>query len=72
MIDLVVPAERSLARALALQDRGRHPRALAHLRRVLAEQLVIEIEEEFALRIGPVPCWEMIYVRGTPRGAACD
>lgn len=67
VIDLVVPEARSIARSLALRDRGEHPRAAAHLRELLGEVIVADVDEEFPLRIGPVTCWQMIYIRGTPR-----
>lgn len=69
--DLVVPEERSLARGLALRDRGRHPRSLARLREALTEVLVTDIEQQFPLCIGPINFWQMVYVRGTPKEGAC-
>lgn len=71
VIDLVVPEERTLARALALRDRGRHPRTLPALRRVLEAMLVPDVEQQFPLRFGPIALWQMVYVRGTPREGAC-
>ena len=71
VIDLVVPEARTLARALAGRDRGRHPRTLAALRRVLEEVLVPNVEQQFPLRLGPIALWQMVYVRGTPREGVC-
>ncbi|MEO5826050.1 MAG: class I SAM-dependent methyltransferase [Gemmatimonadales bacterium] len=67
VIDLVVPEARSIARSLALRDRGEHPRAGADLRALLGEVIVADVDEEFSLRIGPIACWQMVYIRGTPR-----
>jgi SAM-dependent methyltransferase len=66
VIDLYVPDASGLPRALALADRGRFPRALPHLRNLIATACTIEVEEPFRLRLGPITLWKMVYFEARP------
>ena len=61
VIDLVVPSEPGLARSLALADRGHFPRALPHLRGLIATSFCLDAEALFRLHLGPLNLWQMVY-----------
>jgi SAM-dependent methyltransferase len=69
VIDLVVPERWGVARSLALADRGDYPRALPHLRSLVARHFDLDVEEEFRLTLVGLPLWAMVYYRGTARMA---
>ena len=71
VIDLVVPAQRGIARTLARSDRGEHPRALSDLRALLGRHFTLDIEEPFRLTLARVPLWAMVYFRGTAKEVSC-
>jgi SAM-dependent methyltransferase len=60
VIDLYVPSS-GLPRRLALADRGRFPRALPHLRKLITAAFCLDAEEEFSLHAGPIVLWKMVY-----------
>lgn len=72
VIDLVVPAQRGIARSLALADRGDHPRTVPHLRSLLAQQFALDVEEPFRLTLAGLPLWAMIYFRGKAKEGGCE
>ena len=69
VIDLVVPEGRGVARALALADRGDHPRTLPHLRSLVAQHFNLDVEEQFRLTLAGLPLWAMVYYRGRAKSA---
>jgi SAM-dependent methyltransferase len=66
VIDLYVPDSPGLPRTLALADRGRFPRALPHLRSLIAKGCTVAVEEPFRLHLGPLTLWKMVYFEGRP------
>lgn len=64
VLDLVLPVERSPARLLARMDRGDHPRPLEAWRDLLSRHFRLEVFEPYALGIGPLALWRMVYFRG--------
>jgi SAM-dependent methyltransferase len=71
VIDLYVPAERSIPRTLALADRGEHPRPLPQLQALVTEELVLRHSETYTLHAGPLNLWAMAYFEGMPRAMSC-
>lgn len=67
VLDLVLPAERSPARLLALMDRGEHPRPLEAWRALLGRRFGLEVFEPYALGLGSLALWRMVYFRGVSR-----
>ena len=70
VIDLYVP-DSGLPRRLALADRGRFPRALPQLRRLIASAFTIDVEELFRLHLGPLTLWKMVYFEARLSDVPC-
>jgi SAM-dependent methyltransferase len=63
ILDLELPAERSAARFLALQDRGDYPRPREEWRRLIARSVEIHHFEPYPLGVGGWALWRMFYCR---------
>jgi SAM-dependent methyltransferase len=67
VIDLELPERRGIPRALALNDRGDHPRSLPAWRALFTRHFDVAVYEPF-----PVPgrgpmLWSMVYFKGSPK-----
>lgn len=71
LIDMYLP-DAGIPRRLALADRGDHPRPLSALRDAISRSWAIEIEHPYALQLGGVTLWAMVYFRARPRRPACE
>jgi SAM-dependent methyltransferase len=67
ILDLVLPHERSVARTLALNDRGDWPRPLDEWRRLFSEFYEPVVCEPYGLRALGVTLWNMVYFKGRAR-----
>jgi SAM-dependent methyltransferase len=67
VLDLELPAERSVARFLALNDRGDHVRTRDSWLSLLGAVLRIETFEPYPLAVAGRPLWNMFYARGSAR-----
>lgn len=68
VLDLELPAERGIARFLALNDRGDHVRSRDAWLALLGGALQIETFEPYPLAVAGHALWNMFYVRGTESG----
>jgi len=64
VVDLILPERRSVARSIALGDRGEFPRPLAEWRRLFSQVFEVQVFEPFKLRSLGVTFWHLIYFRG--------
>jgi SAM-dependent methyltransferase len=64
IVDLVLPERRSVARSIALGDRGEFPRPLAEWHRLFSQVFDVQVFEPFVLRTLGVTLWQLIYFRG--------
>jgi SAM-dependent methyltransferase len=69
ILDLVLPERASIARWLAVHDRGDFARPLARWKELFCESFEPEIFEPYALSLCGVALWQMVYFRGRPRHA---
>ena len=67
LTDLVLPAEFSVARSLALLDRGHHARPAADWVRLVERAFAVDLVEPFPIGLPGLPCWRMLYLRGVRR-----
>lgn len=67
VLDLVLPAGRSIAGWLARHDRGDFPRPLSRWRELFTESFDSLVFEPYPLGIGGLTLWNMIYFKGKPR-----
>lgn len=67
LMDLVLPKKASLARALAKADRGDHARTYEHWEVLLSTHFEVTRCQPYALGLGPLPLWHMIFFEGTPK-----
>ena len=67
VVDLVLPAERSIPRFLARADRGDFPRPLAEWREIFTESYEPVVFEQFPVGVGGLELWSMVYFKGRPR-----
>ena len=67
ILDLVLPAEPSIARLLARMDRGDWPRPLAEWREIFAASFEPVVFEPYPVGSLGVTLWNMIYFKGKPR-----
>ena len=67
VIDLVLPDQRSIARYMAKNDRGDHPRTLAAWRQLLGRYFEPVVEEPFPVGIAGLDLWLLLYFKGRPR-----
>jgi SAM-dependent methyltransferase len=66
VLDLTLPAGRSVAGFLARADRGGFARPLASWEAMLRRRFDILMMEPYAVRCCGISCWEMFYCRGRP------
>lgn len=64
VLDLVLPERRSLARSLALADRGRFARPVEEWRAMFSSVFRSVAFERFDLSAFRTPLWEMVYFKG--------
>jgi SAM-dependent methyltransferase len=64
ILDLVLPERPSVARWLALHDRGEHPRELSRWRQMLGSIFQTVVFEPYAVRALGVDLWQMFYFKG--------
>lgn len=67
VLDLVLPPERSAARALALWDRGDFPRPMAEWRALFEQSFETVTFEPYPLGAAGVTLWQMVYFKGRAR-----
>jgi SAM-dependent methyltransferase len=67
VLDLVLPARRSLARLLARADRGDYPRPIGEWKDLLERLFEPVSLEPFALSAAGVPLWNMFHFKGKRR-----
>jgi SAM-dependent methyltransferase len=64
ILDLVLPARKSIPRFLARMDRGEFPRPLEDWKQIFSESLETEIFEPYPLTGLGTTLWEMVYFKG--------
>jgi SAM-dependent methyltransferase len=71
ILELVMPEQLSVARALAHADRGDYPRPLGDWKRLFGEVFAQDLLEPYPVNGGPVTLWQMVYFKGhrAPRPA---
>ena len=62
ILDLVLPERWSVARVMALLDRGRYPRSTSHWRSIFGAHFDEQIFQPYSFGDG---LWSMVYFRGT-------
>jgi SAM-dependent methyltransferase len=67
ILELVLPAERSVARRLAEWDRGDYPRPVSEWERLFSEQFEPVVLEPYPLGLPGLTLWSMVYFKGRPR-----
>ncbi|MCO6459044.1 MAG: class I SAM-dependent methyltransferase [Pirellulaceae bacterium] len=67
ILDLVLPPQPGLARWLARQDRGDHPRPLERWRELFSEHFEPMVFEAYPVRGLGLTLWEMVYFKGKAR-----
>lgn len=67
ILDLVMPQDRGLARALARWDRGDYPRLLEDWRAMFSESFEPVLFEPYPLKLVRTTLWNMIYFKGKRR-----
>lgn len=67
ILDLVLPENPSIARTLALSDRGDHPRPLEHWSDIFSRYYEPVVFEPYPVSLGGVPLWNMVYFKGKAR-----
>jgi SAM-dependent methyltransferase len=65
ILELVLPAESSVAWLLARLDRGHAPRPLEEWRTLFAEAFVTQAFEPYVVGGLGIPLWHMVYFKGT-------
>ena len=70
ILDLLLTEERSLARTLALSDRGDYPRPLAAWEKIFSTHYEPVVYEPFTLDLGGVTLWKMVYFKGRARNTS--
>lgn len=67
ILDLVLPENRSVARTLALSDRGDFPRPLPQWETIFSRHYETVLFEPYPISMGGVPLWNMVYFKGKAR-----
>jgi SAM-dependent methyltransferase len=67
VVELVLPDRRSVARRLALWDRGDFPRPLSDWELLFSEHFEPVVVEPFPLGMPGVALWNMVYLKGRRR-----
>jgi SAM-dependent methyltransferase len=69
VIDLELPAQRGIPRALALGDRGDYPRSLPAWRMLLTRHFDGAVFERFPVPARGPMLWSMVYFKGGPKSS---
>ena len=64
ILDLVLPTRPSIARWLARNDRGNHPRLLDSWRALFGSIFSTFVFEPYSVKFMRVPLWQMVYFKG--------
>jgi len=72
VLDLILPADRSVARILARADRGDYPRPLSEWRDLLMQAFDPLVIEPFDLSAAGVSLWRMFHFKGKKRDIETD
>lgn len=64
ILDLVIPAEPSISRWLATNDRGDYARPLTSWRSLFLGSFEPVVFESYAVGVAGVPLWNMVYFKG--------
>lgn len=64
VLDLVLPDRPSIARWLALADRGDYPRPLSHWQALFGREFAIDVCEPYAVGWWGGTFWSMVYLKG--------
>jgi hypothetical protein len=67
IFDLVLPVQPSVARFLALADRGDYPRPVEEWRTLFTEAFEPVVFEPYPLGAGGATLWNMVYFKGRAR-----
>jgi SAM-dependent methyltransferase len=67
-LELVLPADRSVARALAHWDRGDYARPLQEWRELFEQSFEPVVCEPYPVAAASVTLWNMVYFKGNARG----
>ncbi len=67
IIELVLPAEPGIPRALARWDRGDYARPLARWREIFEEHFAVEIFDPFVVSKAGVALWNFVYFKGSKK-----
>ena len=67
IIELVLPAEAGIPRALARSDRGQFPRPSEEWRNIFCELFHPVVFEDFSLTFAGIELWKMVYFKGSAR-----
>jgi SAM-dependent methyltransferase len=67
VLELVYPANFSVAQLVAKADRGKFSRPLDHWRSLFERHLDIQVFEPYPLKGFGVTLWNMVYCKGRPR-----
>ncbi len=70
IIELVLPKRRSVARQLALWDRGDYPRPLSEWRRIFEQSFETDVFEPYPVKLLGVTLWNLVYFKGRRRSGA--
>lgn len=68
IIELVLPKDRGVPRALARWDRGRYARPLETWREIFSRHFSCEIFDPFTVSKAGIALWNFVYFRGGRRG----
>lgn len=69
VLDLILPAKLSVARVMALADRGKHPRPLTAWRTIFEQHFTTRRFDPYPLSVLGIVFWQMVYFEGC---TGCD
>jgi len=64
IIDLVLPEQKSIARRLALSDRGDYPRSQPHWKNIFTRHFELALFEPFSIKMAGIELWSLVYFKG--------
>ena len=67
ILDLVLPEDTSIARWMALNDRGNHPRPIEDWHRMFTTVFEEVVFEPYPVSLFGIPFLQMVYFKGAPR-----
>lgn len=67
ILELTMPPQAGVSRALARLDRGKHARPLEEWKELFAEAFEPVLTEPYPLGLPGLPLWEMVYFKGRRR-----